>query len=145
VQYDSIKEEGAMAEAVPPGERDGVSGHPAVGSGLRPATLDRTKLTEMFGDEPPIIARLLQVFVDETRADLAGLAAACGARDAGRIVSLAHRVKGAAGSVGAEALRSEAEQLEFLGRRGELTAAGESFDRLKADFEALCTCVIGNT
>jgi len=57
-------------------------------------------------------ADLLRDYVGSTRQDLAALAAAVAARDAGAIAREAHRIKGASGLVGADAVATRAAQIE---------------------------------
>ncbi|TCO41088.1 sensor histidine kinase [Dokdonella fugitiva] len=63
---------------------------------------------------PPIAvdAELLRDYVDSTRHDLAALAAAVDARDADAIAREAHRIKGASGLVGADAMATCAARIE---------------------------------
>jgi len=57
-------------------------------------------------------ADLLRDYVDSTRQDLAALAAAVAARDAGATAREAHRIKGASGLVGADAVAACAARIE---------------------------------
>jgi HPt (histidine-containing phosphotransfer) domain-containing protein len=101
-----------------------------------PTPLNCEKLLSYFGDQPSTIAKLLALFTEEARADMADLVKACKTMNSARIASLAHRVKGAAGSIGAEPLRVEAAHLETLGRSGELKEAGDCIARMQVEFEA---------
>ena len=84
-----------------------------------------------------LAGRLVRVFLDESARDLKELEAALHEQDAARLTAIAHRLKGAAGNVSAEAVRETAAQLEELGRVGDLTLAAEAFVRLRAKAEAL--------
>ena len=59
---------------------------------------------------------LLQDFLDSTRQDLAALADALAERDAIRVAREAHRIKGASGLVGAQALANCADRIERTAR-----------------------------
>jgi HPt (histidine-containing phosphotransfer) domain-containing protein len=124
---------------------DRAPGYPEALSEGCSTPLDRARLLEMFEDEPLIITKLLNLFIEETRADMAGLVAACGSSDSARIAFLAHRVKGAAANIAAEPLRREAARLEALGRKGELSEADDSVARLQAEFEAFNRYVTKHT
>jgi HPt (histidine-containing phosphotransfer) domain-containing protein len=124
---------------------DRAPGYPEALSEGCPTPLDRDRLLEMFEDEPATITELLNLFIEETRADMAGLVAACGSSDSARIAFLAHRVKGAAANIAAEPLRREAARLEALGRKGELSEADDSVARLQAEFEAFNRYVTKHT
>ena len=109
--------------------------HPPALSNRSPEPLNCEKLLSYFEDQPSTIAQLLDLFIKETQADMAGLIRACRTMNSARIASLAHRVKGAASSIGAEPLRVEAARLEALGRSGNLTEAHDCIAGLQAAFE----------
>jgi HPt (histidine-containing phosphotransfer) domain-containing protein len=98
--------------------------------------LNCEKLLVLFEDDPSTIRKLLDLFIREAQDDVADLVSACGVMDSVRIASLAHRLKGAACSIGAEPLGIEAAHLEALGHTGELAEAGDCIARLKTEFEA---------
>lgn len=110
-----------------------------------PAVLDLTRLLEMFGDEPATISRILGLFVKETATDMADLFTACASGDASETASVAHRVKGAAAGVGAEWLRSGAEQLESVARRGQMADASQLMCRLQSEFERVKETIAEDT
>jgi HPt (histidine-containing phosphotransfer) domain-containing protein len=101
------------------------------------APLDCGRLLAVCGSEGVVIRRVLEAFIDSTRSDLAGMDSALVARDVRVLAELAHRVRGAAASIGAEPMREEAEHMETLGRSGNLLEAGDSLPRLRAEFERL--------
>jgi len=75
-------------------------------------------LTELLGDE---FREILETFVSSSRADYEALCAAHAAEDLPQVRHYAHRIKGAAGNVGAARLaaaaRSVEEAAKALGRR----------------------------
>ena len=97
--------------------------------------LDREKLLEECDDEQSFAYRCLHVFAKSAQADIDGIAAALDKNDFSQIVELAHRLKGASGTIRADFLRQEAACLEAFGRKEELAAAGECFARLRAEFD----------
>ena len=81
--------------------------------------------------------RLIQKFQTQAGTDLVDLAAAIQAQDVIRVRMVAHRLKGAAANVSAEAVRETATQLENLGRVGTLAPALELLARLRVQLEAV--------
>ena len=81
--------------------------------------------------------RLIQKFQIQAGTDLSDLAAAIQAQDVTRVRMVAHRLKGAAANVSAEAVRETATQLENLGREGTLAPALELLARLRVQLEAV--------
>lgn len=112
--------------AIPPGS-----------SGERGAPLDFTRLLNDLPDQPELIGRLLRTFIAETRKDFDGLAAAFAASDPGQVARFAHRLKGAAGTVGAEPLCAEAERIERLAMAGRIRQARDRMQALHREFDRL--------
>ena len=110
-----------------------------------PSPIDRNKLLEMFDQDRSFINDLLELFVKETRNDIAKLEAACARRDSGQIAVLAHRIKGAAANLTAEPLRRDAAQIEALGRTGRLAELPCTLAQLQDDVEALNRFVTGSS
>ena len=81
--------------------------------------------------------RLVEKFLAQAGADLQELEAAIRASDATRIRLVAHRLKGAAANVSAEAVRECASRLEVLGRNGTLAPAPELHLQLRAHLETV--------
>jgi signal transduction histidine kinase/DNA-binding NarL/FixJ family response regulator len=81
---------------------------------LLAAALQRYLPLDFAGTPAPVAvdADLLRDYVGSTRQDLAALAAAVAARDAGAIAREAHRIKGASGLVGADAVAACAARIE---------------------------------
>ena len=69
--------------------------------------------------------RLINLFLEDAGQHGKLLRDAVEKGDAKRVESEAHRIKGGAGQVGAEALRGLAAELEGLGRKSELDAAAQ--------------------
>ena len=109
----------------------------------RSTILDSSRLLELLGDARAETPQILDLFVRSTEGDLANLAAALTSRNSSRVANSAHRLKGAAGAIGAELLRREAARLEVLGLSGELAGAAECFARLQVEFDRFRTHVAG--
>jgi two-component system sensor histidine kinase/response regulator len=72
---------------------------------------------------PDVVARIAGKFLDETDERLATLYQAVTERDAAELERAAHALKGIAGTVGANAIREVANQLERAGREGRTDGA----------------------
>ena len=110
---------------------------PSYSSDENAKPLDAGKILNEFRDQPELISRLLQLFIAETQKDYDGLADAFAASDPSRIVRIAHRLKGAAATVGAEPLRAEAARIEGLARQGDLQQARDRMTTLHSEFDRL--------
>ncbi|PIE59352.1 MAG: histidine phosphotransferase [Desulfobulbus propionicus] len=75
---------------------------------------------EQTGGDEELLDELIILFQDSSAADLKQLKAAITARDTDGIVAAAHSLKGAAASLGIEAVRDLALQIETNARAGEL-------------------------
>ena len=76
----------------------------------------------MFGNEPALIANVLQTFVSSTRSNLTALFQALVTQDMPAIAELAHKVAGASRMSGALALGDCAHSLEQAAKRGDTTS-----------------------
>ena len=76
------------------------------------AVLDLTVLAELTGGDVGLSGEVLDDFVEESRADVASVRAACDAGDADALRRQAHRVNGASRMVGAREVREIASQVE---------------------------------
>jgi signal transduction histidine kinase/CheY-like chemotaxis protein/HPt (histidine-containing phosphotransfer) domain-containing protein len=81
-----------------------------------PAVFDRLGCLDRLGGNEELLRRIIQVFLAESQRHFRGLTEALTAGDASQINSLAHRLNGASGSVGANALRQLAAKLEVAAR-----------------------------
>ena len=111
---------------------------PGVSDAVVPSTpappFDLQNLLAEWAEEPEFLARMLDVFVRDTRADLEALSLAFAVHDHSKLARTAHRLKGAAGVLGAEAMREQAALLESMGRAGELSDAAVCLARLHDEF-----------
>ena len=77
---------------------------------------DRERLVELFGDDPKTLAEVEREFVATAREAEREIA---GTDDLAAIARAAHRVKGASGMIGANALHKVAEALERTAKAGD--------------------------
>jgi len=111
------------------------------GEASEPAINYEALLAE-WDENGEFVAQVLETFLRVTTQDVTELKDACRGGDADRIARLAHRVKGSAGEVGAQALRSRAARLEAIGRASDLTGVDDSMAALQAEFERLSTQIM---
>jgi HPt (histidine-containing phosphotransfer) domain-containing protein len=99
---------------------------------------DRAAFLERVEGDVNLLEEILQIFLDQTPGQIAGMQQALAAGDASRLQGQAHCLKGAAASISANPLQAVAWQVEMAGRSGNLHRAGrllgvvvQEFDRLK--------------
>ena len=80
-----------------------------------------------------LVARIIDAFLDSSARDLAALRAAVGARDHQALGTVAHRLKGACGDVGAVGLVALCQQLEQSAGVGDPARAGAFVDRIESE------------
>lgn len=91
------------------------------------ATLDiETTLARLKGDKD-FLVMLLQVFLDDLPKKLKDLSAAFDSRDMESILRSAHSLKGACATIGAEALRDAAMNMETASRQHDLQGAQTAY------------------
>jgi len=95
------------------------------------------ELVARVGGDEKLLERMLHTFLRDTPKRIAGLAAAIRRRDAAALASFAHALKGSVGIFGAETARKYSQELQELGRSGELSTAGEILASLKEEIAKL--------
>lgn len=80
---------------------------------------DRGRLVELFGDDASTVAEIEREFLDTARSAAVEIR---GTEDLERIAKAAHRVKGASGMIGADALSQVAAAVEQAARARDLFA-----------------------
>ncbi|HEU5158267.1 MAG TPA: response regulator [Streptosporangiaceae bacterium] len=113
---------------------------PADGEHVQPACASiRQRMEELRSGDPDAdreaFTRIATMFITREGADIEELAAAIERRDADQIRQCAHRIKGAAGNIGATALSKISAEIEDIGRQGRLDGAPELLDRLRFEFD----------
>jgi CheY-like chemotaxis protein len=117
----------------PDGRRTGRPATPASG------VLDQRRLAELggldpAGNGPALVGRLLECFLARIPVELADLRTAFHHGDAARALRVAHRLKGAAATVGSGGMVSLCEQLELRARAGTVRPAGDLLPLLEQEF-----------
>jgi two-component system, sensor histidine kinase and response regulator len=103
------------------------------------AVLDESRLTELGRLDATggaaLVSRLVECFLDRIPVDLAELRAALDQEDDARVARIAHRLRGAAGTVGSSGMVSLCEQLEVLAHTGPVATAGDLLSHLEQEFD----------
>jgi HPt (histidine-containing phosphotransfer) domain-containing protein len=84
---------------------------------------DRNFALEQAGDDEEILAELLELFHHSALADLDKIKAGAADKNPVAMGEAAHSIKGAAASLGVEAVRVLAHEIEKAGRGGDLAGA----------------------
>jgi PAS domain S-box-containing protein len=95
---------------------------------------DHKDLLERCLGNEDLLRTLVRRFQDRVGADIA-MAETLSKNQPEALAVLAHRLKGVAANLAAERLRRQAEQLEAIGRSGDLSAAPECIELLKQEVE----------
>ena len=93
--------------------------------------LDRA-LTRVAGDEE-MLRELVEIFLKESPAWLSQVQASVGKQEADGLFRAAHDIKGSTEVFCAEPAARAAQQLEKMGRQGDLDGADEALGALKAE------------
>ncbi len=124
----------------PPTATPAGAGEPA------PAVLDPDRLAQLgqldsVGNRSGLLAVLVDYFLTGAPADLAGLRAAVDRRDATAIYPLAHRLKGAAATLGTTGMVDICQELEALASAGALTPTRELLGHLEQEFRRVTSAL----
>ena len=92
--------------------------------------LEKTALLVRVGGREDRLRAIIHVFLDESSQLMAELKEAIACREAARLKTLAHALKGAVGLFGVPGIIEAAQTLECLGQAGELTGAPETYKHL---------------
>lgn len=106
-------------------------------AGRREAPIDRDVLARLRGlqdeDEADIVAELAGMFLEDARSGLQTVEEALQKGDAPTIETVAHKLKGGSGNLGAGALVGLFTRLEDMGASGDLSAGLELLERLRKE------------
>jgi CheY-like chemotaxis protein len=95
--------------------------------------IDRDSLMERLGGDEQLLIDVIRVFLDDCPARLAAIKAAVDSRDAERIRTSAHALKGAAANLSAKGLFEAAGMLERLGVERRLEPADAAWRQLSIE------------
>ena len=107
------------------------STRPGVGVATGPVDFDLMK--EFVGDDPELLAEVIDIFLADTPLALESAGDAITKADAGAVEMSAHRLKGSLSTMGAAAAAETAQLLESLAHGGGLDGAAELFARLRVE------------
>jgi len=93
-------------------------------------------LARCAGDKD-FLKEMLSEFLQLSGDQMSAIQQAIGGNDADTLTKQAHSIKGAAANLGAESVASVALELEMMGRKSQLDQAGDAFDRLRQQVDAL--------
>ncbi|MCA9772115.1 MAG: Hpt domain-containing protein [Myxococcales bacterium] len=83
------------------------------------------------GDDPELLAELVELFLEECPTHLAAVRAAIADSNAEALEHEAHAMKGAAGNVGADGVQAAARRMEVMGRSRMLDGAAPALGALE--------------
>lgn len=108
-----------------------------------PAAIDRQVLTQYRELDPSgasgLVARLMRIYLDSSRALLGRAEAALAAGDAAALQHAAHPLKSSSANVGALTLAELCRQLEALGKEARLDEAQALFDAVRQEHQRAVT------
>jgi CheY-like chemotaxis protein/HPt (histidine-containing phosphotransfer) domain-containing protein len=99
--------------------------------------LDRNEALERVGGDTALLRELVELYLAESAHLRQDIARALQARDAPKLGRTAHTLKGAVSTFGAHAAREAAEQVELLGKKGDLTYAAGAVACLESELKRL--------
>jgi two-component system sensor histidine kinase/response regulator len=97
--------------------------------------VDFEQMKEFVGDDPALVAEVVQIFLDDTPETLAKVVRAIAEADPHALEAAAHRLKGSLSTLGAATTAETARQLESMGREGMLDGAPELCARLSHEID----------
>jgi two-component system, sensor histidine kinase and response regulator len=102
---------------------------------LDPDRLAELQHLDSTGNGSALVGRLVDAFLASAPADLAELRAAIQCGDATAVAHVAHRLRGAAGTLGSTGMVEVCEEVEALARAGRLPPADDLLCRLEQEFD----------
>lgn len=102
-----------------------------------PSATDLTALLARIGGDEKLLQRMLHTFLRDTPRRVAAITAALRRKDAEALGSLSHALKGAVSIFGAEAARKLSQELQEIGRAGNLSGAAGALNSLKEEIANL--------
>ncbi len=129
-----------LGESAEPGtepavETDAGADVPPSDGVLDPAALDQ--LRELVGDEPALLAELIDSYLEETPPLLATLRQSLDQGDATRLSTAAHTLKSSSRDFGATRIADWCQELEALGRAGTLAGVADLVTQVEAEYEGV--------
>ena len=104
-------------------------------AGAHEGHVDFEMLTEFVGDDPVLLAEVVQIFLDDAPVALENAARAITDADLPALEAAAHRLKGSLSTMGATSVAETANRLETMGREGVLAGAAELCEELTREVD----------
>jgi HPt (histidine-containing phosphotransfer) domain-containing protein len=98
------------------------------------------KETTLGDDE--FLAELIDIYLDDVPPQLELLRAAVARADAAAASSVAHRLKGSSGNVGAESLSALCNQIERAGRQSRVDKVSRMMPQIEEEFGRVRACLL---
>lgn len=103
---------------------------------------DRTRLVELFGGDAATLAEIEREFLDAARSAHEEIRET---EDLETIAQAAHRLKGASGMIGADALSQVAAAVERAARANDLSAVRRLDERFRHELTKVATLMSGHS
>jgi CheY-like chemotaxis protein/HPt (histidine-containing phosphotransfer) domain-containing protein len=114
---------------------------PAPEGDRRPSPINMHDIQDRLGIETDVVMEMLDILLEDAPAHIDRIRDALVKGDAESLTSSAHRLKGAAGNLGAEPLYHVARDLEALGRQGNLAEAEKRYPALREEIARIASFV----
>lgn len=117
-----------------------LSSSPAAPHPAKPPGSSAAKFADLLarvGGDEPLLQRMIRTFLRDTPKRIAAITAALRRKDAGELASLAHALKGSVSIFGAESARKFSQDLQDLGRAGNLVPAAALLNSLNEEIANL--------
>jgi HPt (histidine-containing phosphotransfer) domain-containing protein len=99
--------------------------------------LDQQRLREAAMDDDEFMVELIDLFLDDMPRQIEWLRRGAGQADPDEVRKAAHRIRGAAGNVGAERLSGICADLEKVAGEEHLAPLGEMLDHVEEEWEQI--------
>jgi len=110
---------------------------------LEDDVFDRSALLERVGGDKDLLNEIIAMFIEDIPVQLEELKQGIKENDAAVIRGQGHKIKGASATVGAEAMRQAAHEIELAGTHGKLDSIPGLVAKLEQEFERLKGVVNG--
>ena len=109
------------------------------GTSVDPDCVDATVIAELrdLGDKEELLFPLISHYLDETPKLLTSMRAALDNGDAATLTRVAHNLKGTSGNLGARRMCQVSNELQVIGKTGDLASAPLLLRRLEVEFESV--------
>jgi len=134
--YEAV-EAGSAAPSAQAAPAKAIARPTAAASPAAPPLMDMSPLLDRLGGDEELAADVIAVFLEDCPGRVTAIGGAVADRDAVRLRTAAHALKGAAGNVGATRLFDAARRLEQRGGSGDLTDVDTDWRVLSAEADSI--------